>query len=718
VKQLILSTNSGVATVAELPVPALQPGTVLVTNRCSLVSAGTERTLVDFSEKSLLAKAQARPDLVRQVWDKMQRDGILTTIDTVRARLDSPLALGYSSAGVVSELGQGVTEFKVGDPVACAGFGYAVHAEVVVVPKKLVTRIPNGVAFTDAAFTTVGAIALQGIRQASPHLGENVAVIGLGLLGQLTVQMLKANGCRVFGVDLDGQRIALALELGADMAVRRDQALTAGQQFSDHKGFDSILITADTKGNDPLLLAGELARDKGVVVVVGAVGMKVPRGIYYNKELDLRLSRSYGPGRYDPQYEEQGIDYPYSYVRWTENRNMQAFLNLVAGGQVKVQKLITHCFPIEEAQNAYDLITGKTKERFLGVLITYDKQPDERRRLDLPVTSTAMADGAVRIGMIGAGAFANSVLIPAMRQTKGLRLRGLCTSTGASSAHSGRRFGFQYACTNPDHILEDSETDVVVIATPHHLHAGYIIAALNRGKHVFCEKPLCLTAAELQAITDAYQAAGNRHLMIGFNRRFAPLAVKLKDFITSIREPLLLHYRVNSGYVPTEHWIQNPQEGGGRIIGEVCHFVDFLNFLTSQQPVSLYTRVLPNHGRYADDNLVMVLTFPDGTVGTISYAANGDKALGKERVEVFGGGQTAILEDFRHLHLIRGGKHSHLRLRWRQDKGHEAEWAALVQALKTGQSTPIAFADIISTTQVTLRAAESVRQGNQVISLL
>jgi predicted dehydrogenase/threonine dehydrogenase-like Zn-dependent dehydrogenase len=715
VKQLLHSTRSGEATVAELPVPALQPGMVLVQNRSSLVSAGTERTLVDFSEKNLLAKAQARPDLVRQVLDKVQRDGLLTTIDTVRTRLDTAMALGYSSAGLVMGVGQGVTEFKTGDRVACAGFGYAVHAEVVAVPKNLVTVIPDGVGFTDAAFTTLGAIALQGIRQASPQLGDNVAVIGLGLLGQLTIQMLKANGCRVFGVDVDPQRVALALEIGADIAVQRQEATAAGRQFSSHHGFDSILITADTKSDDPLILAGELARDKGVVVAVGAVGMQVPRASYYNKELDLRLSRSYGPGRYDRLYEEQGIDYPYGYVRWTENRNMQAFLNLIATAQVNVQRLISHCFPIEQAQQAYDVITGKVAEPFLGVLLTYSDEPDKRNRLELLPTSTAAPSGtAVRIGVIGAGAFANSVLIPAMRQTNGLHLRGLCTSTGASSTHSGRRFGFEYACTDESHILDDADTDLVVVATPHHLHAGQVTASLERGKHVFCEKPLCLTEDELQAIVTAYMAAGDRHLMVGFNRRFAPLAIKLKDFIVSIHEPLLLHYRINGGYVPLDHWIQNLHEGGGRIIGEICHFVDFFNFLTNQPPVTLYTRALPNNGRYADDNLVLVLTYPDGTVGTITYAANGDKSAGKERIEVFGGGQTAILKDFRHLSLTRNGKTSQHRLRLQQDKGHKGEWAALIDALRTGQPTPIAFDDIVSTTRITLEAVQSLRDGQPV----
>lgn len=712
-KQLLQSTKTGEMTIADLPIPSAQPGRIVVHNRASLVSAGTERTLVDFAEKNLLQKARSRPDLVQQVVDKVNRDGLLTTIDTVRTRLDQPMSLGYSSAGVVMAVGPGVTGYEVGDRVACAGFGYAVHAEAVSVPENLVVHLPSGVSFDDASFTTLGAIALQGIRQAQPQLGDNVAVIGLGLLGQLTLQMLKANGCRVFGVDLDPQRVELARKMSIDMAVGRSEALAAGSTFTQNKGFDSVLITADTKSNDPLELAGELSRDRGVVVAVGAVGLQIPRKIYYNKEVDIRLSRSYGPGRYDPQYEEHGIDYPYGYVRWTENRNMQAFLHLVSRGQVDVKSLITHHYPIEEAHQAYDLIQGKTQESFLGVVLTYDDKIDTSDQLKLK-TSTAAVQGEFSVGMLGAGAFANSVLLPAIQAADGLKLHTLCTSTGVSGVHSGERFGFSHATTNPNTIFDNPEIDVVVLATPHNQHAEQVITALSRGKHVFCEKPLCLMAAELAQIEDAYKQAANSHLMVGFNRRFAPLAVKMQEFVASVKEPLLIHYRVNGGYIPLDHWTQDPAVGGGRLVGEVCHFVDFLTFLTKSKPTSVFAQSLPNNGRYADDNLVLVITYEDGSVGSITYAANGDKSLGKERAEVFGGGQTAVLEDFRHLTLVSNGKKTTHKLRLRQDKGHNGEWQAFSEALRQGKPTPISITDIIDTTRVTLSALESLKTGGPV----
>jgi predicted dehydrogenase/threonine dehydrogenase-like Zn-dependent dehydrogenase len=713
-KQLLQFAKNGEMVVVDLPLPVLRPGTVLVQNRASLVSAGTERTLVDFAEKNILQKAQSRPDLVQQVLDKVQRDGLLTTIETVRSRLDQPMALGYSSAGVVLGVDDAVAGFKVADQVACAGFGYAVHAEAIVVPQNLIAPIPSGVFYEEAAFTTVGAIALQGVRQATPQLGDNVAVIGLGLLGQLTIQLLKANGCRVFGIDLDPQRVVLAQELGIDAAVVRANAQSDGLHFTENHGFDAVLITADTQSNDPLMLAGELARDKGRVVAVGAVGMQVPRKIYYNKELDLHLSRSYGPGRYDPQYEEHGIDYPYGYVRWTENRNMQAFLHLVAEGKVDVKKLITHRFPIEQAEAAYDIITGKTKAAFLGVVLTYSENIGQKQDIVLQAKLPPTGGPKIRVGMIGAGSFAGSVLLPAMHKVEALSLRGICTATGVSSVHQGKQFGFTYACTDAERILNDPELDLVAIVTPHHLHAGQVVTALKNHKHVFCEKPLCLNEADLITIIQAYHQARDCHLMLGFNRRFAPLAIKLRDFIAQVNEPLLMHYRINGGYIPLDHWIQDTAIGGGRLVGEVCHFVDFMSFLTGENPQSVYAQALPNSGRYADDNLSLTLRYPNGSLGTITYAANGDKALGKERFEVFGGGRAAVLEDFRQLNMVYQGKRHEARLRLRQGKGHLGEWQALAHALEEGNPTPISFIDIVATTLVTLRAEQSLHSGEVV----
>ncbi|GIW50670.1 MAG: oxidoreductase [Gemmatimonadales bacterium] len=673
--------------------------------------------------------------------DKARREGVLTALESVRNRLGEPMALGYSCAGMVMAVGNGVEGLEPGDRVACGGGGYAVHAEVVSVPKNLVVKVPNTVDFESAAFTTLGAIALQGIRLADVKLGEVVVVIGLGLLGLLTVQMLKGAGCVVLGIDLQEQRAELARKLGADMATTSEEALkNAVLAATGGQGADAVLITADTKSNRPVELAGELARKKGVVVAVGAVGMNIPRKVYYEKELAFHVSCSYGPGRYDPQYEEKGIDYPYAYVRWTENRNMQAFIRLLAEGKVDVKPLITHRFPIGEAPKAYELIAGKTQEAFLGVLITYPDQPDLSRRVDLrPHTqdqergrvltpSTTEARRPVAVGLFGAGNFATATLLPAMRKVTDIEFVGVCTATGLSARHVGDKFKFRYCTTDEDEILNDPEINAVVIATPHHLHARQVLEALKAGKHVFCEKPLCIREEELAEIVRVYAAlAMNRGdegampsgaapsrtpmLMVGYNRRFAPMAKEVKAFLADVQEPLVMHYRVNAAYIPLDHWVQDLKQSGGRIIGEVCHFVDLLSFLADAPPIRVYVRTLPDWGRYREDNVVITVEFADGSLGTITYVANGDKAFSKERVEVFGGGSVAVLDDFRHLELVRNGRRNVVKARLRQDKGHRGEWEAFVAALQNGGPSPIPFEEIVATTLATFRIVDSLRTG-------
>jgi len=740
VKQVLQNLKTGTVELADVSIPLCQPGHLLIATRCSLISVGTERMVIEFARKNLLEKARARPDLVRQVLDKAQREGMLTTLESVRSRLDQPLALGYSSAGTVIAVGEGVTDIHVGDRVACAGGGYAVHAEVVSVPNNLVVKLPNSVDFESAAFTTLGAIALHGLRLAEPQLGETVAVIGLGLVGLLTVQLAKAAGCRVLGMDPNPDRCRLAEQLGCDAtATSSSQFASRVSQFTDGHGADKVIICAATPSNEPVELAGRIARDRATVVAVGAVGMEIPRKLYYEKELTFRVSRSYGPGRYDPEYEEKGHDYPIGYVRWTENRNMQAFLQLLAEGKVNVKPLIIHRFPIEEAPKAYDLITGKTGEPFLGVLITYPDQPDLSRKIVLNqhqvsrITHHASRSGIdrVTIGLLGAGNFAVTTLLPNMKKVPGIEFIGVCTATGLSARHAGDKFGFRYCTTDENQILNDPDINTVVIATRHHLHARQVIAALNAGKHVFCEKPLALNEDELRDIVKAYQQANRRisesanaqirnpkseirNLMVGFNRRFAPMARQLKAFLADVHEPLVMHYRVNAGYIPPDHWVQDPEQGGGRIIGEVCHFVDFLTFLADALPVRVHARALPNDGRYRDDNVVITLEFADGSLGTITYVANGDKAFPKERVEVFGGGCVATLDDFRRLELVRGGRRKVVRSRLRRDKGHRGEWEAFVQALREGGPAPIPFEEIVATTLTTFAVVDSLRRGKLV----
>jgi predicted dehydrogenase/threonine dehydrogenase-like Zn-dependent dehydrogenase len=728
-KQVFQDARSAEITVVDVPAPKLLAGCVLVRTAASLVSAGTERAFSEFASKNLLQKARTRPDLVREVLSKIGRDGLFSTVSAVRNRLDQPSALGYSSAGTVVAVGEGITDVNPEDRVACAGAGHAVHAEFACVPRLLIARIPSdAVSFDEAAFTTVGAVALHGVRTADAKLGDVVAVIGLGLLGQLTVQVLKAAGCCVVGMDISAERTQLALHSGADaVSTSSSEFHDLCLQHSAGHGADAVLIAAQTASNDPVNLAGAVARNRAMVVAVGTVAMDIPRRLFYEKELDFRVSRSYGPGRYDVAYEQKGIDYPIGYVRWTETRNMQAFLKLLADRKLDLHPLITHRFSIARAHSAYDLISGKTHEPFLGVLIAYPEGVDDTRHVRMPIPDTSVASHQlIRLGVLGAGSFATGTLLPAIKQVGNVEMVVACAATGSHARHAADKFGFRSCATDEHEILDNSEVNTVVIATRHNLHAAQVIAAVNTGKHVFCEKPLCLNEAELNRIAAAHNDPA-RHdqthngdlrrrslLMVGFNRRFAPLAIRMKSFLQTIREPLALNYRVNAGFLPADHWLNDPQQGGGRIVAEVCHFVDFLSFLTGSSPVEVETRSLPNPGQYTNDNIVCSLRFANGSQGTISYFANGDKSYSKERIEVFGGGSVASLEDFRRLDLVRGGKQRVFRALLRQDKGHRGEWQAFVTAIQTGAGSPIPFREIVCTMLATFALEESRSLGKPI----
>jgi len=725
-KQVLQQVSGGEIEVVDVPAPKSLAGCVLVRTAASLVSVGTDRASAEFARKNLLQKARMRPDLVREVWNKVRRDGVASAVAAVRTRMDQPSTPGYSSAGTVVAVGEGVTDIRPGDRVACAGAGHAVHAEFACIPRLLLARIPpdSPVSFDHAAATTVGAVALHGVRTADVKLGDIVGVIGLGLLGQLTLQILKAAGCRVVGTDIDRGRVDLALRLGADAAGDSSSAFVdACMQQSGGCGVDAVLIAAQTTSSDPVNLAAEVARDRAVIVAVGTVGMALERRPFYEKELDFRVSRSYGPGRYDAAYEQKGVDYPIGYVRWTETRNMEAFLQLLADAKVDVGALITHRFPIEQAQSAYDLITGKSQEAFLGVLITYPDLAEETRRVTIEVagkgrTTAVAAANSVAIGLVGAGNFATSTLLPTIKRVGGVTLVGVCAANGSHAHHAAKRFGFHYGATDDDSLIGDAAINTVVVATRHHLHAKQVTAALKAGKHVFCEKPLCLNEDELRDIVRVYEnhSEAKPLLMVGFNRRFAPLALRLKSFLRGIHEPLALHYRVNAGFIPADHWLNDPEQGGGRVIGEVCHFVDFLTFLVGAPPIEVQAHSLTNPGKYSNDNVVSSLRFADGSQGTISYLANGDKSYSKERVEVFGGGAVAVLENFRRLELVSRGQKQVFRSPFVQDKGHRGEWEAFITALRTGGDCPIPLAEIVTTMLATFALEES-RSSGQPISV-
>lgn len=710
-KQLLQNIKDGKTIVEEVPIPTPREGQALVKVSASLVSAGTERMVVEFAEKSYLGKARSRPDLVKQTLDKAKREGIMPTVQAVFNRLDQPMGLGYSTAGTIVALGKNIQGFKVGQRVACAGGGYATHAEYNVVPRNLLTPLPKNVDFESAAFTTLGAIALHGFRLAETQLGENVAVIGLGLLGLLTIQLAAAAGCNVLGIDLDPKRVRLASSLNVE-AVTRPLAESAAAAFTQNCGFDSIIICADTSSNDPVELAGVIARDRAKVVATGAVGLNFPRKVYYEKEISFINSRSYGPGRYDSNYEENGQDYPLGYVRWTEGRNFQAVVDLMANGKLKVEPLISHRFDIEEGVKAYEVITGKKKEPFLGVVLKYsDEKREMSKRVEFPLVTRSSSLGSVKLGVLGAGLFANSTLLPVLKNNKDFELVGIASSGGLHAQHSGKKFGFQYATSSEDEIINDPKINTVAILTRHDTHADLIVKALKAGKNVFVEKPLAITPEQLKKI-EKQLSITNYQLLVGFNRRFSPLAQQLHASLVTRQEPLHAHYRVNAGLIPANHWTQDEAIGGGRIIGEACHFIDVITFLVGALPVKVSAHALPNNGKYKEDNVSMTFTFADGSIGVVDYLANGDKSMPKERLEVFCGGMVAVLDDYVSLSVVKDGKRKEERIS--QDKGWRAEMAAFAESVKAGKEPPIPYEQIIAVTKSTFAAVESIRSGNPV----
>jgi predicted dehydrogenase/threonine dehydrogenase-like Zn-dependent dehydrogenase len=764
-KQIIQSYKTGEMKLEEIALPQAIRGTVLVETMASLVSAGTEKMLVDLARKSLVGKVRSRPDLVKKVIDKARREGITNTIQKVRSKLDTPIPLGYSCAGVVREVGEGIDELQVGDWVACGGAGYANHADFNLVPKNLCVRLPDydgqPLSAEEAAFATVGAIALQGVRQAGLTLGDRVAVIGLGLLGQLTVQLCKANGCLVIGSDIDAAKIKMALKLGADHAVGPGELETAVQEFTQGAGADAVIIAAASSDSSLIEAAGEISRFKGRVVVVGLVGMNVPRDLYYKKELDLRLSMSYGPGRYDPEYEERGHDYPLPFVRWTEQRNMQAFLELVAAGRVDVKALVTHRLPFEKALEAYDMIL-KGKEPHLAVLFEYGKNKQPHKRSALPASASSQADGAV-LGVIGAGNFATAVLLPRFKKDIRVSLRAVATARGMTANAVAKQFGIPFCAGSFAEILADNSINTVLIATRHNLHGALVAEALKAGKHIFVEKPICTTIQELKQIklatdprrptqkkesfispNDAVRentSAGTRRvdpslsndqndlnalniqydpnapnilgtplLMVGFNRRFSPFLKKASEIIKAKQGPLFACYSVNAGMIPKESWVQDPVEGGGRIIGEVCHFVDSLRFLTgssvkSVQAMCVQTEDMRHVNR---DSVSIVLKYANGSLGTILYHAVGSPDYPKERIELSAGGTTAVIDDFRRMDIFGSKRET---LKGSQDKGFKDEIEAFVNCVTGKGPEPISLDQIFETTLVTFAIHESLNKG-------
>lgn len=698
-KQVEQNYRTGKLRVVEVPAPRAETGRLLVQTRTSLISSGTEKQLMDLAKASLAGKALARPDLVRQVLRTARRDGLRATAEKVFAKLDQPIPLGYSLAGQVLDVGRGVAGLSPGDRVACAGAGLANHAEINAVPKNLCVRIPDAVSDEQASFVTLGAIALQGVRQSEPTLGERVVVMGLGLIGLIAVQLLKANGCQVLGFDPNAQRAALAKELGADVTVSEGLEM-AVNDFSHGVGADAVIVTASTKSSSALNTAGEISRVKGRVVVVGLVGMTLDREVFYKRELEVKLSMSYGPGRHDPAYEDDGHDYPLSYVRWTEQRNMEAFLELVAAGQVTPDKLVTHRFRIDQGEAAYQLMARG--EPHMAILLDYPEACEDPVRRVIERRAAGTGSGP-RVSFIGLGNYAKATLLPAISKIPGTTLSTVVTSTGLSAGTAGEKYGFATVATDPDAVLRDKDTDAVFIATRHDSHADYAARALEAGKHVFVEKPLALDLDDLDRVIEAAENAPGL-LTVGFNRRFAPMVSTAKAALAAAPGPKLMLYRVNAGAIPSDSWIQR-SEGGGRIVGEVCHFIDTLAHLAGSLPVEVQAMALDGH----PDAISTLIRFADGSTGTILYSSVGDPSVAKEYIEVFAAGTVVQIDDFSRLTITRGGKVA--TSKGSQDKGQRAMIKAFLETVRDGGPAPTPMAELIGVTETTFAIEESVRSG-------
>lgn len=712
-KQIFQNLSTGELEIVKAPSPSSRPGNVLIETRVSLISTGTERTLVNFGRSGLLAKAKSQPEKVRQVLQKASTDGLLPTIDAVRSKLSQPIPLGYCNVGVVSHSEN--SDFKLGDRVVSNG----AHADIVSVPKNLCARIPNGVTDEEASFTVVASIGLQGIRLAKPTLGEKFAVIGVGLIGLLTVQMLRANGCQVLAIDHDADKLELAKEFGAQICNISEgtDPVSSGIAFSGGCGVDGVIICASTSSHEPVSQASKMCRTRGRIVLVGVVGLNLNRGDFYDKEIDFQVSCSYGPGRYDPSYEEQGVDYPIGYVRWTEQRNFQAVLDLMSCGKLNVAPLISKTFEFEKAAGAYELLSSD--KTALGIVLTYGHSLDDRRIRTVLIDSDSPKgkkqsdqhipnEKKVKVAFIGAGNYASRMLIPAFKSS-GAILNTIASLGGASAVLQGRTAGFTHATSDVEEVLADPSVDAVVIATRHNSHSRIAIQALQANKHVFVEKPLAINCRELEDIRLCAKNS-KKNIMVGFNRRFAPQIKVMKKMLSAVDEPKSFVMVMNAGMVPSDHWVHDPSVGGGRIIGEACHYIDLMRYLSGSPIVSVQSRRIGSdqYRTITEDNASITLGFEDGSFGTIHYLSNGGASFPKERIEVFTAGRTLQLDNFRNLRGFNwpGFKKNQL---WRQDKGQQACAAEFVHSIENGENSPISINELLEVSKVTIEVAESLR---------
>lgn len=724
-KQLTQNLKDGKMQLMEVPFPALKDSFILVRNHYSVISAGTEGKTVKDARLSYIGKAKTRQKEVKQVVESVKTMGIKQTYDMVMNKLTTPSPLGYSCAGDVIDIGNKVKGFKVGDFAACGGAG-ANHSEIVSVPVNLCVKVPKEVDLKYAAFTTVSSIAMQGIRQADLRLGENCVVIGLGLIGQITMQLLNSGGIFPIGIDIDNNQVELANKVNTGKSFLRniENIEEVVLELTNGYGTDAVIITAGTSSNDPVKLAGSICRKKGKVVIVGAVPTGFERTNYYKKELELKMSSSYGPGRYDPSYEEKGLDYPIGYVRWTENRNMQSFVHLLAQNKLNLDPLITHQFKFEEAPEAYDLILNKT-EPYTGIIFKYNitNKLNQQYQFINPKSSIQNLQSTIKIGFIGAGSFAQNFLLPNItrllkqqpRQEGKAALIGVATARSNTARHIADKYGFVYATCNANEIIKDENINTVFIATRHNLHSEYVIKSLESGKNVFVEKPLAMNIEELEKISTIYHASMQSYnhsltLMVGFNRRFSPLIQKIKELMND-ELPKAINYRINAGNINADHWVQDPEIGGGRIIGEVCHFIDLATYISGSEVSSVTTQVLDN-SLNLHDTLSIILKFKNGSIATLSYFSNGNKLLSKEYLEVFHGSQVFVVDDFKVLNVY-SNKKSKIKIK-KQDKGHTEEIKSYIHSIIHSLPCPISFKEIYNSTLITFKVIESINSGQTI----